>query len=96
MITCRNLYIKTFPQKLTVLSVTPEIMCHCPPCLCQCSVSCGEGVQQRQVVCKSNDNSIGQCENEKPESIQVCKMAACPGEVGIVQGIPCMNTQCVI
>ncbi|XP_061491244.1 A disintegrin and metalloproteinase with thrombospondin motifs 14 isoform X2 [Rhineura floridana] len=47
----------------------------------QCSVSCGEGIQQRQVVCKSNDNNIGQCENEKPETIQVCKMAACPGKL---------------
>ncbi|XP_053244492.1 A disintegrin and metalloproteinase with thrombospondin motifs 14 isoform X1 [Podarcis raffonei] len=47
----------------------------------QCSVSCGEGIQQRQVVCKSNDNNLGQCENEKPETIQVCKMAACPGSL---------------
>ncbi|KAJ6657738.1 hypothetical protein lerEdw1_001925, partial [Lerista edwardsae] len=42
-----------------------------------CSVSCGEGIQQRQVVCKSSDNSIGQCDGEKPETIQACKMAAC-------------------
>uniref|UniRef100_A0A803SP42 ADAM metallopeptidase with thrombospondin type 1 motif 14 n=1 Tax=Anolis carolinensis TaxID=28377 RepID=A0A803SP42_ANOCA len=46
----------------------------------QCSVSCGEGIQQRQVVCKSSDNSIGQCESNKPETIQVCKSIACPGE----------------
>ncbi|XP_072851339.2 A disintegrin and metalloproteinase with thrombospondin motifs 14 isoform X2 [Pogona vitticeps] len=46
----------------------------------QCSASCGEGIQQRQVVCKSSDNSIGQCEGDKPETIQVCKMAACPGK----------------
>uniref|UniRef100_A0A8D0HKZ0 ADAM metallopeptidase with thrombospondin type 1 motif 14 n=1 Tax=Sphenodon punctatus TaxID=8508 RepID=A0A8D0HKZ0_SPHPU len=46
----------------------------------QCSVSCGEGIQQRQVVCKASDNSVGQCEGEKPETIQVCKMTACPGE----------------
>ncbi|XP_032638613.1 A disintegrin and metalloproteinase with thrombospondin motifs 14 [Chelonoidis abingdonii] len=47
----------------------------------QCSVSCGEGIQQRQVVCKASDNSIGQCEDEKPETIQVCKMAVCPGKL---------------
>ncbi|XP_053166895.1 A disintegrin and metalloproteinase with thrombospondin motifs 14 isoform X2 [Hemicordylus capensis] len=47
----------------------------------QCSVSCGEGIQQRQVVCKSSDNNIGQCDSEKPETIQVCKMAACPGKL---------------
>uniref|UniRef100_A0ABM5G109 A disintegrin and metalloproteinase with thrombospondin motifs 14 isoform X2 n=1 Tax=Pogona vitticeps TaxID=103695 RepID=A0ABM5G109_9SAUR len=46
----------------------------------QCSASCGEGIQQRQVVCKSSDNSIGQCEGDKPETIQVCKMTACPGK----------------
>ncbi|XP_066478354.1 A disintegrin and metalloproteinase with thrombospondin motifs 14 isoform X2 [Tiliqua scincoides] len=46
----------------------------------QCSVSCGEGIQQRQVVCKSSDNTIGQCDSEKPETIQVCKTAACLGK----------------
>ncbi|XP_063163582.1 A disintegrin and metalloproteinase with thrombospondin motifs 14 [Candoia aspera] len=46
----------------------------------QCSVSCGEGIQQRQVVCKSNDNSIAQCDGEKPEAFQVCKLEACPGK----------------
>ncbi|XP_018420408.1 PREDICTED: A disintegrin and metalloproteinase with thrombospondin motifs 14 [Nanorana parkeri] len=46
----------------------------------QCSSSCGEGIQQRQVVCKASDNVIGQCDGEKPETIQVCKMASCPGK----------------
>ncbi|MEE6488349.1 hypothetical protein FKM82_015209 [Ascaphus truei] len=46
----------------------------------QCSSSCSEGIQQRQVVCKASDNVIGQCDGEKPETIQVCKMAACPGK----------------
>ncbi|XP_026569278.1 A disintegrin and metalloproteinase with thrombospondin motifs 14 [Pseudonaja textilis] len=45
----------------------------------QCSVSCGEGIQQRQVVCKSKDNSVGQCDNEKPEAFQVCQLEECPG-----------------
>ncbi|XP_069609404.1 A disintegrin and metalloproteinase with thrombospondin motifs 14 [Ranitomeya imitator] len=46
----------------------------------QCSSSCGEGIQQRQVVCKASDNVIGQCDGDKPETIQVCKMAPCPGK----------------
>ncbi|XP_040293013.1 LOW QUALITY PROTEIN: A disintegrin and metalloproteinase with thrombospondin motifs 14 [Bufo bufo] len=46
----------------------------------QCSSSCGEGIQQRQVVCKASDNVISQCDGEKPETIQVCKMAPCPGK----------------
>ncbi|KAM8924150.1 A disintegrin and metalloproteinase with thrombospondin motifs 14 [Pelodytes ibericus] len=45
----------------------------------QCSSSCGEGIQQRQVVCKASENVIGQCDGDKPETIQVCKMAPCPG-----------------
>uniref|UniRef100_A0A8C8RIT5 ADAM metallopeptidase with thrombospondin type 1 motif 14 n=1 Tax=Pelusios castaneus TaxID=367368 RepID=A0A8C8RIT5_9SAUR len=54
----------------------------------QCSVSCGEGIQQRQVVCRASDNSIGQCEGEKPETVQVCKMAACPEE-------PCLGDKSI-
>ncbi|MBN3302769.1 ATS3 metalloproteinase, partial [Amia calva] len=46
----------------------------------QCSVSCGEGIQQRQVVCRSTDNSIGQCDGEKPETVLICKSEPCPGE----------------
>ncbi|XP_058045217.1 A disintegrin and metalloproteinase with thrombospondin motifs 14 [Ahaetulla prasina] len=45
----------------------------------QCSVSCGEGIRQRQVVCKSNDNAIGQCDSEKPAAFQVCQLEECPG-----------------
>ncbi|KAG8435132.1 hypothetical protein GDO86_013181, partial [Hymenochirus boettgeri] len=45
----------------------------------QCSASCGDGIQQRQVVCKASDNAIGQCDGEKPEVIQVCRMTPCPG-----------------
>uniref|UniRef100_A0A3B4GZ49 ADAM metallopeptidase with thrombospondin type 1 motif 14 n=1 Tax=Pundamilia nyererei TaxID=303518 RepID=A0A3B4GZ49_9CICH len=40
----------------------------------QCSVTCGEGIQQRQVVCKTSDNTIGECEGEKPETILICKL----------------------
>ncbi|XP_015201701.2 A disintegrin and metalloproteinase with thrombospondin motifs 14 isoform X1 [Lepisosteus oculatus] len=46
----------------------------------QCSVSCGEGIQQRQVVCRSTDNSIGHCEGPKPETVLICKLESCPGK----------------
>lgn len=46
----------------------------------QCSVTCGEGIQQRQVVCKASDNTAAECEGEKPETIIICKLTPCPGE----------------
>uniref|UniRef100_UPI003AAB6866 A disintegrin and metalloproteinase with thrombospondin motifs 14 isoform X1 n=1 Tax=Centroberyx gerrardi TaxID=166262 RepID=UPI003AAB6866 len=46
----------------------------------QCSVSCGEGIQQRQVVCKASDNTIGECEGDKPETVLICKLSPCPGQ----------------
>ncbi|XP_047465657.1 A disintegrin and metalloproteinase with thrombospondin motifs 14 isoform X3 [Mugil cephalus] len=46
----------------------------------QCSVTCGEGIQQRQVVCKASDNTIGECEGEKPETVLICKLSPCPGQ----------------
>ncbi|KAI4872036.1 hypothetical protein NFI96_009307 [Prochilodus magdalenae] len=45
-----------------------------------CSVSCGEGIQQRQVVCRaSNNSSVAKCEGEKPERVSICKLPPCPG-----------------
>uniref|UniRef100_A0A8C2ZFY6 ADAM metallopeptidase with thrombospondin type 1 motif 14 n=1 Tax=Cyclopterus lumpus TaxID=8103 RepID=A0A8C2ZFY6_CYCLU len=49
----------------------------------QCSVTCGEGIQQRQVVCKASDNTIGECEVEKPETVLICKLIPCPGKIQI-------------
>ncbi|XP_032985616.1 A disintegrin and metalloproteinase with thrombospondin motifs 14 isoform X5 [Rhinolophus ferrumequinum] len=45
----------------------------------QCSATCGEGIQQRQVVCRTNANSLRQCEGDKPDTIQVCSLPACGG-----------------
>uniref|UniRef100_A0A4X2LBK7 ADAM metallopeptidase with thrombospondin type 1 motif 14 n=1 Tax=Vombatus ursinus TaxID=29139 RepID=A0A4X2LBK7_VOMUR len=63
--------------------------CHRVPCPAQwrtgawsqCSASCGEGIQQRQVVCKTSDNSMGRCEGDKPETVQVCILPACAGKL---------------
>ncbi|KAK3529633.1 hypothetical protein QTP70_032506 [Hemibagrus guttatus] len=49
----------------------------------QCSVTCGEGIKQRQVVCRSLENSSAQCEDEKPESVSICKLSPCPGEPSV-------------
>ncbi|KAB0382341.1 hypothetical protein FD755_004258, partial [Muntiacus reevesi] len=47
----------------------------------QCSVTCGEGIQQRQVVCRTNANSLGQCEGDKPDTVQACSLPACGGNL---------------
>ncbi|XP_047681567.1 A disintegrin and metalloproteinase with thrombospondin motifs 14 isoform X6 [Prionailurus viverrinus] len=47
----------------------------------QCSATCGEGIQQRQVVCRTNANSLGQCEGEKPDTVQVCSLPRCGGNL---------------
>uniref|UniRef100_A0A672M109 A disintegrin and metalloproteinase with thrombospondin motifs 2-like n=1 Tax=Sinocyclocheilus grahami TaxID=75366 RepID=A0A672M109_SINGR len=44
----------------------------------QCSVTCGNGTQERQVMCSTPDNAIGICMNTKPESIKSCLLAPCP------------------
>uniref|UniRef100_A0A3Q0T9Y4 ADAM metallopeptidase with thrombospondin type 1 motif 14 n=1 Tax=Amphilophus citrinellus TaxID=61819 RepID=A0A3Q0T9Y4_AMPCI len=54
----------------------------------QCSVTCGEGIQQRQVVCKASDNTIGECEGEKPETVLICKLGPCPDE-------PCLGDKSI-
>ncbi|XP_027623531.1 A disintegrin and metalloproteinase with thrombospondin motifs 14 isoform X3 [Tupaia chinensis] len=47
----------------------------------QCSATCGQGIQQRQVVCRPNANSLGQCEGDKPDTVQVCSLPACEGNL---------------
>ncbi|XP_004680859.1 PREDICTED: A disintegrin and metalloproteinase with thrombospondin motifs 14 isoform X1 [Condylura cristata] len=46
----------------------------------KCSATCGEGIQKRQVVCR-NAASLGQCEGDKPVSVQVCSLPACGGNL---------------
>ncbi|KAM6066907.1 A disintegrin and metalloproteinase with thrombospondin motifs 14 isoform 2-T2 [Chlamydotis macqueenii] len=46
----------------------------------ECSASCGEGVRQRQVVCKGGESG-GRCEGDKPEAVQGCQVAVCPGNL---------------
>ncbi|XP_010774170.1 A disintegrin and metalloproteinase with thrombospondin motifs 2-like, partial [Notothenia coriiceps] len=43
----------------------------------QCSVTCGNGTQNRQALCHTRDNSIGLCLDSKPETIRVCRLDPC-------------------
>ncbi|XP_069508763.1 A disintegrin and metalloproteinase with thrombospondin motifs 2 isoform X2 [Ambystoma mexicanum] len=43
----------------------------------QCSVTCGNGTQERQVLCRTTDNTIGMCNEEKPETLRICRLPSC-------------------
>nr|XP_026647205.1 A disintegrin and metalloproteinase with thrombospondin motifs 2 [Zonotrichia albicollis] len=47
----------------------------------QCSVSCGNGTQDRPVLCRTRDNVIGLCKDSKPESVRICRLPPCPRNV---------------
>ncbi|AWP12163.1 putative disintegrin and metalloproteinase with thrombospondin motifs 2-like [Scophthalmus maximus] len=44
----------------------------------QCSLTCGNGTQQRQALCHTRDNTIGLCLDSKPDTIRVCRLDPCP------------------
>ncbi|XP_061201802.1 A disintegrin and metalloproteinase with thrombospondin motifs 3 isoform X2 [Neopsephotus bourkii] len=50
----------------------------------ECSVTCGEGTESRQVMCRAGD----QCNGEKPEAVRVCKLAPCNDE-------PCLGDKSI-
>ncbi|XP_053317615.1 A disintegrin and metalloproteinase with thrombospondin motifs 3 [Spea bombifrons] len=50
----------------------------------ECSVSCGEGIEVRQVLCRAGD----QCEGEKPESVRDCNLTPCNDE-------PCLGDKSI-
>ncbi|XP_060792363.1 A disintegrin and metalloproteinase with thrombospondin motifs 2 isoform X2 [Neoarius graeffei] len=47
-----------------------------------CSVTCGNGTQERQVMCITLDNNVGICKDTKPENIQKCQLTPCPNDKG--------------
>uniref|UniRef100_A0AAX7VF43 ADAM metallopeptidase with thrombospondin type 1 motif, 14 n=1 Tax=Astatotilapia calliptera TaxID=8154 RepID=A0AAX7VF43_ASTCA len=78
--------LKLLSYRIFIQTQSDENKTYLCVCLCalgvsQCSVTCGEGIQQRQVVCKTSDNTIGECEGEKPETILICKLGPCSGEM---------------
>lgn len=57
-------------------AVTQDDALICALCVQQCSVTCGEGTESRQVLCRAGDR----CEGERPESMRPCKLAPCDGK----------------
>uniref|UniRef100_A0A5S6MMU9 Cilia and flagella associated protein 73 n=1 Tax=Xenopus tropicalis TaxID=8364 RepID=A0A5S6MMU9_XENTR len=45
----------------------------------QCSVTCGNGTEERQVHCGSDINKSANCSEEKPETIRICRLSPCSG-----------------
>ncbi|KAG5844207.1 hypothetical protein ANANG_G00159780 [Anguilla anguilla] len=43
----------------------------------QCSVTCGNGTQERQVLCHTHANTIGLCMDTKPDTVKTCWMLPC-------------------
>ncbi|XP_051026393.1 A disintegrin and metalloproteinase with thrombospondin motifs 3-like [Acomys russatus] len=50
----------------------------------ECSVTCGEGTEVRQVLCRTGDH----CDGEKPESIRACQLPPCNDE-------PCLGDKSI-
>lgn len=45
----------------------------------QCSVSCGNGTQERQVVCSSPETSFHNCSEPRPITKRTCQAPPCNG-----------------
>ncbi|KAJ8785246.1 hypothetical protein J1605_007465 [Eschrichtius robustus] len=50
----------------------------------ECSVTCGEGTEVRQVLCRAGDH----CDGEKPESVRACQLPPCNDE-------PCLGDKSI-
>uniref|UniRef100_A0A8C0MH25 ADAM metallopeptidase with thrombospondin type 1 motif 2 n=1 Tax=Canis lupus familiaris TaxID=9615 RepID=A0A8C0MH25_CANLF len=47
----------------------------------QCSVTCGNGTQERPVLCRTADDSFGICQEERPETARICRPGPCPRNI---------------
>ncbi|XP_058524820.1 A disintegrin and metalloproteinase with thrombospondin motifs 2 isoform X3 [Ochotona princeps] len=43
----------------------------------QCSVTCGNGTQERPVLCRTSDDNFGICREERPETARICRLSPC-------------------
>ncbi|XP_053526881.1 A disintegrin and metalloproteinase with thrombospondin motifs 2 isoform X2 [Artibeus jamaicensis] len=47
----------------------------------QCSVTCGNGTQERPVLCRTADDSFGICREERPQTARICRLGPCSGNI---------------
>uniref|UniRef100_A0A670ZCB1 ADAM metallopeptidase with thrombospondin type 1 motif 2 n=1 Tax=Pseudonaja textilis TaxID=8673 RepID=A0A670ZCB1_PSETE len=43
----------------------------------QCSVTCGNGTQERPVLCTTRENITGFCKEDRPETTRLCRLPSC-------------------
>ncbi|XP_019389517.1 PREDICTED: A disintegrin and metalloproteinase with thrombospondin motifs 3 [Crocodylus porosus] len=79
-----NLQECTQPLYLKTIIKSLPLSPHLNFSLFYCSVTCGEGTETRQIICRAGD----QCNGEKPESTRVCKLAPCNDE-------PCLGDKSI-
>uniref|UniRef100_A0A3P8ZAB7 ADAM metallopeptidase with thrombospondin type 1 motif, 2 n=1 Tax=Esox lucius TaxID=8010 RepID=A0A3P8ZAB7_ESOLU len=59
----------------------------------QCSVTCGNGTQERQVLCSSSENSVGLCMEAKPATLRSCQLFPCDGRNFLIQWLSRANPE---
>uniref|UniRef100_A0A8C0JPM9 ADAM metallopeptidase with thrombospondin type 1 motif 2 n=1 Tax=Canis lupus dingo TaxID=286419 RepID=A0A8C0JPM9_CANLU len=63
----------------------------------QCSVTCGNGTQERPVLCRTADDSFGICQEERPETARICRPEGrCQGDKSMFCRMEVLSRYCSI
>uniref|UniRef100_A0A452VI64 ADAM metallopeptidase with thrombospondin type 1 motif 2 n=1 Tax=Ursus maritimus TaxID=29073 RepID=A0A452VI64_URSMA len=62
----------------------------------QCSVTCGNGTQERPVLCRTADDNFGICREERPETARICRLGSCPRDKSMFCRMEVLSRYCSI